>query len=326
MRLVVFLLVSAFLTAAGANVSVYAETATESKSAVVKNATAKTPDDVDSKRIVLDKPVLSCTGTTATKVTLTWKLVNGATKYYILRAKKKDGTYTQVGKTKKLTFTDKTAKSNRTYYYKIYAAGPNSEGKRILSKYSKKLAVTTKKKVKKTAYAGDSVMSGLDVYKIVQDKNKKVIYKVGCSAYSFYNGTPMDTLLDYNPDRLYIMLGMNDVADSPSDAYMDKRVSYYKDILKECLKQNPDMQIIVLSASPVRPTAIVKNSYINKYNAKIKKMAEELGVYYYDYTSFLKDSDGYLKSSNSGKDGIHWTKATYQTFIEKLDSYGKKLD
>jgi hypothetical protein len=55
-------------------------------------------------------------------------------------------------------------------------------------------------------------------------------------------------------------------------------------------------------------------------------MAEELGAYYYDYTSFLKDSDGNLKSSYSARDGIHWTKSAYKTFLEKLDSYGKTLD
>jgi lysophospholipase L1-like esterase len=323
-HLIAFLFAAAFVLAAGG--TVYAGTKTESKSAVVKDATAKTPDDVVKEKVVLEKPVLSCTGTTATKVTLTWKKISGAARYYILRAKEKDGTYTQVGTTKKLTFTDKTAKSSRTYYYKIYAAGKNGDGKRILSKYSKKIAVTTKKKVKKTAYAGDSVMSGLAVYNIVTAKNKKVVYKVGCSEYTFYNGATMDTLLDYDPDRLFIMLGMNSLSDSPGEKAMNRRIGYYKDILKECLKQNPDLQIIVLPVSPTRPTASVKNSDVNKYNAKLKKMAEDLGVYYYDYTSFLKDSDGYLKSSGSAKDGIHWTKATYRTFLDKLDSYGETLD
>jgi lysophospholipase L1-like esterase len=82
----------------------------------------------------------------------------------------------------------------------------------------------------------------------------------------------------------------------------------------------------VLPVSPTRPSASVKNSCINKYNARLKEMAEELGVYYYDYTSFLKDSDGNLKSSYSARDGIHWTKSTYKTFLEKLDSYGETLD
>jgi lysophospholipase L1-like esterase len=169
-------------------------------------------------------------------------------------------------------------------------------------------------------------MSGLAVYKIVTGDGKKVVYKIGCSEYTFYNGATMDSLLDYNPDRLFIMLGMNSLVDSPGEKVMNRRIGYYKEILQECLKQNPDLQIIVLPVSPTRPSATVKNSCINKYNAKLKEMAEELGVYYYDYTSFLKDSDGNLKSSYSAKDGIHWTKSTYRTFLEKLDSYGETLD
>jgi lysophospholipase L1-like esterase len=288
--------------------------------------TVKTPDEADKERIVLDRPVITCADRTASKVYLQWKKVKRARRYHVYRAKEKDGKYRLIGSTSKLTYTDKTVKSKRTYYYKIYAAGRNKADKRILSKYSKRLKVVTKKKVSRTAYVGDSVMSGLHVYRIVHGKGKKVIYKVGVSTYNFYNGATMDQLLNYKPDRMYIMLGMNSLVGSPSGKHMDGIISSYKKIIRECLKENPDLQVVVLPVSPTRPSATVHNSKIRQYNGKLKKMAKDLKVYYYDYTSCLKRSDGTLKRSYSAGDGIHWTPSAYRAFKKKLDRFGKTLD
>ncbi len=50
-------------------------------------------------------------------VKLSWKSVTGGDKYAIYRADSKDGDKTKLGTTKKLTYTDKTAKKGETYYY-----------------------------------------------------------------------------------------------------------------------------------------------------------------------------------------------------------------
>jgi len=55
---------------------------------------------------------------------LTWNKVSGANGYQIYRAATQNGTYTKVGTTTKnasVTFTDKTAKTNKSYYYKVRA-------------------------------------------------------------------------------------------------------------------------------------------------------------------------------------------------------------
>jgi lysophospholipase L1-like esterase len=136
----------------------------------------------------------------------------------------------------------------------------------------------------------------------------------------------MDQLLNYKPDRMYIMLGMNCLVGSPSGGHMDTQISYYKKIIKACKKANPDMQIIVLPVTPTSPSATVKNSNINKFNSKLKSMAKSLKVHYYDCTSVLKNSNGTLKKECSAGDGIHLTPAAYRAFKKKLDSYGKKLN
>jgi hypothetical protein len=223
----------------------YAKTGSDTQQGNAQPHTLKTPDTIDKSRIVLDRPAVKCKDTTASKVYLTWKKINGAKRYHIFRSTKKDGKYKEIASTTKQKYTDKTVKSGHTYYYKIYAAGITDNNRRVISKYSKRIKAVTKTKVQKTAYVGDSVMSGLAVYGIVSGSGKKVIYKVGASPYSFYNSSVMDELLNYKPDRMFIMLGTNSLVGSPSGSQMDSSISYYKSIIEECLKENPDMQVIV---------------------------------------------------------------------------------
>lgn len=55
-------------------------------------------------------------------VNLTWKTVTGGDKYRVYRADSADGKKTTLATTSKLTYTDKTVKSGKTYYYfvKVY--------------------------------------------------------------------------------------------------------------------------------------------------------------------------------------------------------------
>lgn len=62
----------------------------------------------------------------AGKVTVSYKKVPGAKKYLIMRADKKNGTFKQIGSTKKTSFTDTKAKKGKTYYYKVVATGTNA--------------------------------------------------------------------------------------------------------------------------------------------------------------------------------------------------------
>ena len=54
-------------------------------------------------------------------VTLTYKKISGVKGYYVYRSQSEQGTYTRIGKTTKLSYTDTTAKSSKNYYYKVRA-------------------------------------------------------------------------------------------------------------------------------------------------------------------------------------------------------------
>lgn len=62
------------------------------------------------------------------------------------------------------------------------------------------------------------------------------------------------------------------------------------------------------------------------YNQALLALAAEMGVKYYDCTSFLKDSTGWLKSSYNAGDGVHWKSAAYHEYAKLLTAYDKSLD
>ena len=66
------------------------------------------------------KPVVKIT-TSNGDPKLTWTAVTGASKYEVYRATSSGGTYTKVAATTAKSYTDKTAKSGKTYYYKVKA-------------------------------------------------------------------------------------------------------------------------------------------------------------------------------------------------------------
>lgn len=94
---------------------------------------------------VLAKKVSKITSASSKKkgqVTLKFKKVSNVDGYAVYRATKKNGTYSIVGTTTKPTFTDKSAESGKTYYYKV-ASYVKGEAKANI--YSAK---TSAKKVK----------------------------------------------------------------------------------------------------------------------------------------------------------------------------------
>ena len=67
------------------------------------------------------KPVVKIATTSSGDPRLTWSTVSGASRYEVYRSTSKNGTYTKVTTTTAKSYTDKSAKVGRTYYYKVKA-------------------------------------------------------------------------------------------------------------------------------------------------------------------------------------------------------------
>ena len=72
------------------------------------------------------------------KPKLSWKAVEGATKYYVYRATSKSGKYTKIATvTDATSYRDSKAKKGKTYYYKVKAIAANKKANSAYSSVDK---------------------------------------------------------------------------------------------------------------------------------------------------------------------------------------------
>lgn len=96
---------------------------------------------------------------------------------------------------------------------------------------------------------------------------------------------------------------------------------------KYCTIKSTD--IVILALSPVsqsKASSVTGFKKVDSYNAALKSVAKSCNVRFYDYTSYNKDSSGYLKSAYNGGDRIHWNVTGYKKFAQIISAYDKKLE
>ena len=109
-------------------------------------------------------------------------------------------------------------------------------------------------------------------------------------------------------------------------AYFDKKedfVACYADFLRGIQKASPSTTIVVQSIFPVTDTCkVLNNAQIDRANEWVKFMAAEIGCYYLDTQSVLKDENGCLKTEYcNSTDGIHLGVAGYEAILAYIRTH-----
>lgn len=186
----------------------------------------------------------------------------------------------------------------------------------------------TEEYFKDALFMGDSITSGLTIYDMFEGFN--AIYKVGVSpmtatSISFTTTatgndlTMSEAVKYYNPRKLYIMLGTNGI----NWASADKLLEGYRKLVKILKDENPDCMIIVQSIPPVAKWVADKDRSFSKenfdeYNAGLRQMCIDMGIYFLDINAAFTTEDGYLSSDYSAPDGIHFGYVGYQKWYDYL--------
>lgn len=97
---------------------------------------------ISVKTVFVATPKLASVKNTDSGAKISWNKVSGATKYRVYRKAEKESSWTKLGDTTKLSFTDKTAKSGVKYAYTVKAYN-GSYGSNIDSKGLKNVFVPT---------------------------------------------------------------------------------------------------------------------------------------------------------------------------------------
>jgi len=280
--------------------------------------------------------ISSLTSKTAS-FTVKWKKNSSVTGYQIQYAT--NSKFTSGKKTvtvKKASTVSKTVtglKSAKKYYVRVRSY-KTVGGKKFYSDWSKVKTVTTKKKV--TVFVGDLISVGLypssynGISKIGISGTKQVVAAGSLNTVTYrtssqFGGlTGVQKVATYNPTRVYVMLGMNEVTWKSEEDVKDGYTKLIKSIKKSC----PNADIVILALSPVtksKAASVTKFKRVSTYNKWVKEAAEDNGCYYYDYTSAFKTSEGYLKTDYCGGDGIHWSAKAYAKFGELITAYDATL-
>lgn len=150
--------------------------------------------------------------------------------------------------------------------------------------------------------------------------------------YLSYQGkdmTPQDALKACGAKKVFILLGMNDIAlfgENSINVAMDN----WAKLLQNIREKNPDIKIYIQSGTPIYTNAQkggLNNDRMDKYNEALKEFAAENGCEYIDLAPYLKDSTNGLKKeycSDPDGLGVHFTDAACELWINALKNYLSK--
>lgn len=255
--------------------------------------------------------------------------------FYRVYYRRKNGNPHLAGVTKGTRYIARKLKKNTDYHFYVVAGKTKKKSARD-SKPSKKVHIRTKIYVRKTVFAGDSICEGISDYGLafpqMHFKGKKsVIAYRGLNTVTFHTKrifdgkTGLQELLLEKPYRVYMMLGINEI----HYRKVSDMLAEYEAMIQAIRQTSPDTDIVLCAISPVtREERARYPGYwqITSFNKKLKKLARKMDAVYFDYTDFLKDSEGYLKAEYAERDGYHWKPPAYTIFGQIVDKFDKSLD
>lgn len=151
-----------------------------------------------------------------------------------------------------------------------------------------------------TLIVGDSLMHAITTYGILDKQN--TITQVSASLYHLNSN--IDNIISLNPSFIVLHYGINMLYENEDSK--DWFIDFYSKIITEIQEKLPETKIYISSIFNVREDKIKSYPQIQDYNIRLKKMSEQLGIFFIDNTSLLtSDSDYYYG------DGIHLCKDFY---------------
>lgn len=188
--------------------------------------------------------------------------------------------------------------------------------------------IYTKEFFEKDLFIGDSIFTGLSGYGFLSADN--VAAKIGYTPSGAMNKSfdakgvnAVDYAKQRQPKRIFVMLGSNTMAAGNN---YDAMVSQYAQLVKQLRANCPKSLICVISIPPVTAdssaakTGNITNGNIRIVNAKLKSMAAENGVDYYDLNAVFSDENGNFISDLAEQDGLHFMGSTYKILLSSIQS------
>ena len=127
----------------------------------------------------------------------------------------------------------------------------------------------------------------------------------------------LDSVVQTEPKKIFIMIGINDIAQGKS---MQDAIYNYENIISSLKETLPKSEIYIQSVLPVSGSYKNFNKSVVQYNDLLKVIVEEQSVTYIDLWSEFLDEQGMLKEEYS-YDGIHLSADGYRKWREIISTY-----
>lgn len=168
-------------------------------------------------------------------------------------------------------------------------------------------------------FIGDNVINSLRVNEISKEEGFKVEASTNATLSSILSD--IDGYSGNKPKAIMLMAGINDIGGSNSDPNIDG----LKKVIAKLKEKYDGVSIYVMSVLPTNKSSVNKGGRnyslekINKYNQLVEEYCKEsLDATYIDVTANLLESDGFLKSTYAGTDGISLNKKGGNVLIENI--------
>jgi len=168
-----------------------------------------------------------------------------------------------------------------------------------------------------SVFIGDSLSEGLLLTDIF-DEGTTVIAQKGMTARKVMKSPEM--LEGMHPDRIYILLGINDLCNY--NASVEYHARSYGEMLDYLIESFPESEIIVQSVFPLalkykNEKTKLTNEKIDEFNARICELCEQKGPVFVDLSTSFKAENGFMYDEMTS-DGLHLRASYYPFWLNLL--------
>lgn len=136
---------------------------------------------------------------------------------------------------------------------------------------------------------------------------------------------PEDALSESGVNKVFIMLGMNDVA-----VYgIEKTIEHWNIVIPRIREKCPDIEIYIQSCTPIwtgGEVGALNNIHMDEFNLRLKELADEYGYPFVDIAPYMKDSTGGLASVYCSDGYVHLTNAGASAWVRVLLAYAESVE
>lgn len=168
-------------------------------------------------------------------------------------------------------------------------------------------------------FLGNSITEAGDWQEIILGHNVANRGISGDNSFGVY--ARMDEVLDSQPAKIFLMIGINDIKRGNS---VEAILKNHEKIVKKVRKKSPKTQLFIQSVLPVREVSLannfekITNEKIRNLNRGLIAIAKSHGLVYVDlHNDVFLDENGQLPRALT-TDGLHLKPTSYFLWVEYL--------